>query len=101
MEYLKKAPPSSAFDRLLVQQTVSEMLLEIERDGTDAIRRYSAKFDGWNPASFRVSAAQINEAEERVDSKLKAQIEFSRLQVERFARLLSGSKIVRRLIRSI
>ena len=93
MEYLKKAPPTSADDRLEIQKTVSMILAEIERDGTDAIRRYSAKFDGWDPPSFRVSPAQISEAEERVDPKLRAQIEFSRLQVERFARLQRASLI--------
>jgi sulfopropanediol 3-dehydrogenase len=76
MEYLKKAPPASAGDRLEIQNTVSMILAEIERDGTDAIRRYSAKFDGWDPPSFRVLPAQISEAEERVDFKLRAQIEF-------------------------
>jgi len=94
MEYLKKAPPPSASDRLQIQKTVTEILAEIERDGTDAIRRYSAKFDGWDPPSFRVSPAQIREAEEHVDSKLQAQIEFSRLQVERFARLQRASCLV-------
>ncbi len=93
MEYLKKAELNSASDRLQIQQTVSEILAEIERDGTKAIRRYSAKFDGWDPPSFRVSAAQISEAEERVDPKLQAQIEFSRLQVERFARLQRASLV--------
>src|ERR1700742_4874339 len=93
MEYLKKAEVNSASDRLQIQQTVSEILAEIERDGTKAIRRYSAKFDGWDPPSFRVSAAQISEAEERVDPKLRAQIEFSRLQVERFARLQRASLV--------
>lgn len=93
MEYLKKAPPTSSVDRLEIQNTVSMILAEIERDGTDAIRRYSAKFDGWNPPSFRVSPAQISEAEDRVDPKLRAHIEFSRLQVERFAKLQRASLI--------
>ena len=93
MEYLKKAPPPSAVDRLQIQKTVSEILADIERDGTDAIRRYSAKFDGWDPPTFRVSSAQIREAEDRVDSKLRAQIEFSCSQVERFARLQRASLV--------
>jgi sulfopropanediol 3-dehydrogenase len=93
MEYLKKASPPSALDHQQVQETVSQILAEIERDGTDAIRRYSAKFDGWDPPSFRVSSAQIREAEDRVDSNLQKQIEFSRLQVERFARLQRASLV--------
>ena len=93
MEYLKKAFPPSDADRFQVQETVSGILADIERDGTDAIRRYSTKFDGWNPPSFRVSASQIREAEERVDPRLKEQIEFSRSQVERFAGLQRASLI--------
>jgi sulfopropanediol 3-dehydrogenase len=93
MEYLKKALPPSEADRFQVQETVSGILADIERDGTDAIRRYSTKFDGWNPPSFRVSPSQIREAEENVDPKLKEQIEFSRSQVERFAGLQRASLI--------
>jgi sulfopropanediol 3-dehydrogenase len=86
MEYLKQASPPSALDRSEVQETVSKILDEIEREGTDAIRRYSAKFDNWSPPSFRISEAQISEAGERLDPQLKGQIEFSRTQVENFAR---------------
>lgn len=93
MEHLKKALPPSDADRFQIQETVSGILADVERNGTDAIRRYSAKFDGWNPPSFRVSPTQIREAEEQVDSKLKAQIEFSRSQVERFAGLQRASLI--------
>jgi sulfopropanediol 3-dehydrogenase len=93
MEYLKKASTSSDLDRLQIEKTVSQILAEIEREGTDAIRRYSVKFDGWNPPSFRVSPAQISQAEEQVAAELQAQIEFSRLQVERFARLQRASLI--------
>jgi len=87
MEHLKKAASSPSGERQHVQEAVSQILADIEREGTDAIRRYSAKYDDWNPPSFRVSSDRIREAEGLVDSTLRAQIEFSRLQVERFARL--------------
>jgi sulfopropanediol 3-dehydrogenase len=93
MEYVKKALPAQIADRRQIQETVSEILADVERYGTDAIRRYSAKFDGWNPSSFRVSPTQIREAEERVDPVLQEQIEFSRSQVERFATLQRASLI--------
>ena len=41
---------------------VSGMLKELERDGMDAVRRFSEKFDGWSPASFELDAAQIGAA---------------------------------------
>jgi sulfopropanediol 3-dehydrogenase len=40
---------------------VSRMLLELERDGMDGVRRYSRQFDDWNPPSFRLSKEQIDE----------------------------------------
>ncbi len=38
---------------------VSEMLLDLEKNGLEAVRRYSAKFDDWNPPSFELSEAQV------------------------------------------
>ncbi len=37
--------------------TVSRMLLELEREGMDAVRRYSRKFDDWDPPDFQLSPA--------------------------------------------
>ncbi len=42
-----------------VQATVSEMLGSIEREGIDAVRRYSQRLDNWNPATFEISEALI------------------------------------------
>jgi histidinol dehydrogenase len=41
---------------------VTRMLLDLERDCMDAVRRYSFQFDDWAPASFRLSDPQIAEA---------------------------------------
>jgi sulfopropanediol 3-dehydrogenase len=41
---------------------VSRMLIELERDGMDAVRRYSRQFDEWDPPSFRLERRQIDEA---------------------------------------
>jgi sulfopropanediol 3-dehydrogenase len=38
---------------------VSEMLLNLERHGMDAVRRYSQKFDDLNPASFELSGSEV------------------------------------------
>jgi sulfopropanediol 3-dehydrogenase len=42
--------------------TVSAMLLDLEKNGMDAVRKYSQKFDDWNPDSFRLDSAQIDRA---------------------------------------
>lgn len=41
---------------------VSEMLLDLEKNGMNAVRKYSSKFDDWNPKSFELNDTQISEA---------------------------------------
>jgi sulfopropanediol 3-dehydrogenase len=42
--------------------TVSSMLLDLEKNGMDAVRKYSQKFDDWNPNSFLLDSKQIESA---------------------------------------
>jgi hypothetical protein len=51
MEYLKKAPPPAPAVSQEIRDTVSRVISEIEREGVPAVRRYSERFDGWNPPS--------------------------------------------------
>ena len=47
------------------QQTallVGQMLADLEAHGLEAVRRYSRKFDDWDPPSFELTPAQIEEA---------------------------------------
>ena len=37
-------------------RVVSEMLVDLEKNGMDAAKAYSRKFDGWDPPSFELSA---------------------------------------------
>lgn len=65
---------------------VSGMLLELERDGMDAVRRYSAKFDAWNPPSFELSSSQISDVIEQLPSQLVRDTEYCQSNVRQFAR---------------
>ena len=38
-----------------VRKTVEDILAQVEREGDAAIRSLSAKFDKWEPESFRLS----------------------------------------------
>jgi sulfopropanediol 3-dehydrogenase len=64
---------------------VSRMLLELERDGMDAVRRYSQEFDDWNPKSFRLSQSEIEEAIAQLSDQAKLDTEFSQGNVRSFA----------------
>jgi sulfopropanediol 3-dehydrogenase len=84
-EYLKHAPLYAAQAGAEVRRTVSEMLSAIQRDGADAIRRYSAQLDGWDPPSFIVDEATIAAAGDQLDDELREHIAFAQEQVRAFA----------------
>lgn len=70
-----------------IRETVSTIIAEVERRGTDAIRAYSERFDDWSPPSFRVSDEEIDSVAERVDPELRAHARFTIDQVRNFALL--------------
>jgi sulfopropanediol 3-dehydrogenase len=84
-EYLKHAPLYADQAGADVRRTVSEMLSAIQRDGADAIRRYSAELDGWDPPSFIVDEATIAAAGDQLDDELRDHIAFAQEQVCAFA----------------
>lgn len=87
MEYLKNAEPVGEQVTQDIRESVSEILLAIEREGTTAVRRYSEQLDDWDPESFVVSEEEILRAEDSVDEELKRYINFAQEQVRNFAQL--------------
>lgn len=65
---------------------VSEMLLELEKNGLAAIKKYSEKFDNWKPSSFELSPTEIREAVQRVPDEVVADTAFCQDNVRRFAK---------------
>src|SRR4051812_19251913 len=90
--YLKAGLPSGRqlTDPQVVER-VSAILLEIERDGMDAVRRYSQQLDGWAPERFRMSRAELDGAREGVDAGVRARLELGRERVRAFAELQLSS----------
>jgi sulfopropanediol 3-dehydrogenase len=64
---------------------VSRMLLEIENEGMDAVRRYSKKFDGWNPDSFLMNDREIEEAISEVSEQAIRDTDYCQENVRTFA----------------
>jgi sulfopropanediol 3-dehydrogenase len=70
------------------QQTaaiVSEMLLDLEAHGMDAVRKYSRQLDGWDPASFELTPAQVAEAIAQLPPQAIADTDYCQGNVRRFA----------------
>jgi sulfopropanediol 3-dehydrogenase len=83
--YLKRAVERPVEDLTAVRQTVSEILERIQKEGMDAVRFYSKKFDGWEPKSFRLSADEIRAARRALPTSEIADIDFCQAQIRNFA----------------
>ena len=68
-----------------VRGIVEGILADIETRGDAAVRALSAKFDGWEPASFRMSEQDIEQAMSKVSARELADIRFAQEQVRHFA----------------
>jgi sulfopropanediol 3-dehydrogenase len=66
-------------------RVVSEMLLELERHGMEAVRKYSDKFDGWNPPSFELNESEIAAAINSLPEQVARDTDYCQGNVRRFA----------------
>jgi sulfopropanediol 3-dehydrogenase len=74
-----------------VRQTVEAILADIEQRGDDAVREYSAKFDKWSPAIFRMSQAEIDACIAQLSPQALEDIRFAQAQIRRFAQIQKSS----------
>ena len=65
---------------------VSQMLLDLEKHGIDAVRKYSMKFDNWNPVDFELKEAEITKAINSLDRQIIEDTDFCQGNVREFAK---------------
>lgn len=70
-----------------VRATVETILADILARGDAAVLEYSKKFDHWSPASFRLSAEEIEECMRALPSQAIEDIRFAQTQIRNFARI--------------
>lgn len=64
---------------------VSQILLDIEKNGMDAVRKYSRQFDNWELPDFELSPKQIRNIIASVPDQVIADTTFCQDNVRRFA----------------
>ncbi len=64
---------------------VAEMLRDIEQGGMDAVRRYSKRFDDWNPPSFELGRLEIEQAVAKLSEEAIRDTAYCQENVRRFA----------------
>ena len=84
---VKQAAPQTAAATQEIRDTVAQILADVEREGEAAVRRYSQRFDSWDPPSFIVSDDEIAAVAESLDGELRDHIAFAEDQVRGFAEL--------------
>jgi histidinol dehydrogenase len=83
--YLKTAKVRPVEDLTQVRDTVREVLDRVRREGLEAVRGYSAKFDNWSPASFRIGADEIRRVKSRLPATMAEGTDFCQAQIRNFA----------------
>ena len=64
---------------------VAEMLEDLERNGMDAVRKYSARFDEWNPPSFELTQREIEAAVAQLTQQAVEDTDYCQANVRDFA----------------
>jgi sulfopropanediol 3-dehydrogenase len=87
IRYLKtgQMPAEKAEKQAEVRRIVEGILSAITARGEGAVREYSQQFDKWNPASFRLTGADIDACMKAVPAGVKSDIEFAQQQIRNFA----------------
>lgn len=85
-EYLKKPVVKPIEDIRAVQDTVREILDKIRKEGVEAVRHYSGKFDGWAPDNFKVSEDEMRSVKRKLPPAEVEDIDFCQAQIRNFAR---------------
>jgi sulfopropanediol 3-dehydrogenase len=83
--FLKRAEVQPEAIGRQVRDTVATILLDVERDGAEAVRRWSEQLDDWSPPSFRVDDAVLRSVGDMLDPALRGHIDDALAQVRGFA----------------
>jgi sulfopropanediol 3-dehydrogenase len=68
-----------------IRGTVEAILADVGARGEAAVREHSEKFDKWSPASFRLSACEIDECVSSLPQQVIDDIQFAQTQIRNFA----------------
>ena len=89
VKYLKSgiAKAQRAEDDAAIRSNVEQILSDIEANGDSAVRALSEKFDSYSPATFTLSASEIEALMNKVSDSDMHDIKFAQEQVRNFARI--------------
>ena len=95
IQYLKKGKNEvdRAVDDAKVSKIVEDTLQAIAEKGDEALREFSIKFDNYNPTSFKLSSAEIENLIKQVSKRDLEDIKFAQTQIRKFAQAQRDSML--------
>jgi len=95
IKYLKKGKNAAdrAVDDAKVSKIVEDTLQAIAEKGDEALREFSIKFDNYNPTSFKLSSAEIENLIKQVSKRDLEDIKFAQSQIRKFAQAQRDSML--------
>jgi len=95
IQYLKKGKNAAdrAVDDAKVSKIVEDTLQAIAEKGDEALREFSIKFDNYNPTSFKLSSAEIENLIKQVSKRDLEDIKFAQSQIRKFAQAQRDSML--------
>lgn len=93
INYIKKGPTQEekVESNKKVQAIVEDIIADIEKNGDNAVKNYSEKFDDWTPESFRLSKEEIAACYSQLDEQVISDIKWAQDQVRNFAQIQRDS----------
>ena len=87
IRHIKKgtATADKPADDSAAREIVAKIIADIERDGFEAVRRYSLELDKWDPSSFRLTDEEIEKCVASVPASALDAIRFAQEQIRNFA----------------
>jgi len=84
-----------------VIQPVKTIIEDVQRNGDEALRKFTKKFDGADIREFKVTRKEIEESYEKVDDKLKNALNMAAANIRKFHRLQLPSQWLREINKGI
>src|SRR6266849_5229279 len=86
-----RTPEQSTADAKTVRDDVTTIIEDVESRGETALREISEKFDKWNPPTFRLSEAEVEDCMSQLSRRNIDDIKFAQAQVHNFAQAQRSS----------
>ncbi|KGF85553.1 histidinol dehydrogenase [Prochlorococcus marinus] len=67
-----------------INSIVEKILQEVKKNGDIAVEKYTRKFDGFNPEPMQISARDLKDAWDKIDSNLKQALEVAYTRIKKF-----------------